>query len=40
MKNFEKIINVMLFANYIQFDTQTFDCYIFCFEFFFQFHLL
>jgi len=36
MKKFEKIINVMLFANYIQFDTQTFDCYIFCFEFIFS----
>jgi len=30
----------MLFADYIKFDPQTFDCYIFCFDFFFQFHLL
>jgi hypothetical protein len=34
MKNFEKIINVMLFTNYIKFDTQIFYCYIFCFDFF------
>jgi hypothetical protein len=25
----------MLFINYIKFDPQTFDCYIFYFEFFF-----
>jgi hypothetical protein len=31
----------MLFADYIKFGPQTFDCYIFCFEsFFFQFHHL
>jgi hypothetical protein len=30
----------MLFADYIKFDPKTFDCYIFCFEFFFQFHRL
>jgi hypothetical protein len=30
----------MLFADYIKFGPQTFDCYIFCFEFFFQFHPL
>jgi len=39
--NFKKFRNVMLFADYIKFDPQTFDCYIFCFEsFFFQFHPL
>jgi len=31
-----KFRNVMLFADYIKFDPQTFDCYIFCFEFFFS----
>jgi len=37
----EKIRNVILFIDYIKFGSQTFDCYIFCFEsFFFQFHLL
>ena len=30
----------MLFADYIKFDPKTFDCYIFCFEIFFQFHRL
>jgi len=33
----EKIRNVILFANYIKFDPQTFDCYIY---FVFQFHPL
>jgi len=32
--------NIILFANYIKFDPQTFDCYIFYFEFFFQFYPL
>jgi hypothetical protein len=36
----EKIKNIILFANYNKFGPQTFDCYIFCFEFFFQFHPL
>jgi hypothetical protein len=37
----EKIRNVILFIDYIKFGSQTFDCYIFCFEsFFFQFHPL
>jgi hypothetical protein len=41
----EKFRNVILFANYIKFDPQTFDCYIYiyicvCLNFFFQFHLL
>jgi len=31
----EKFKNVMLYADYIKFDSQTFDCYIFCFETFF-----
>jgi len=36
-RNCEKFRNVMLFVDYIKFDPQTFDCYIFCFEsFFFQ----
>ena len=39
-KSCEKFRNIMLFANYINFDHQTFDCYIFCFNFFFQFHPL
>ena len=38
-KSCEKFRNVMLFTDYIKFDPQTFDCYIFCFESsFFQFH--
>jgi hypothetical protein len=36
----KKFKNVMLFADYIKFAPQTFDCCIFCFEFFFQFHPL
>jgi hypothetical protein len=28
--------NVLLFVNYIKFDSQSFDYYIFCFEFFFS----
>jgi hypothetical protein len=31
----EKIRNVILFADYIKFDPQTFDCYIYCFEYLF-----
>ena len=36
----EKFRNIMLFVDYIKFDPQTFDCYIFYFEYFFQFCLL
>jgi hypothetical protein len=37
----EKFRNVILFADYIKFGSQTFDCYIIFFEyFFFQFHPL
>jgi len=37
----EKFRNVILFANYIKFGPQTFDCYIyFVLTFFFQFHPL
>ena len=36
----EKFRNIILFAYYNKFGTQTFDCYIFCFELFFQFHPL
>jgi len=32
----EKFRNIMLFTYYIKFDLQSFDCYIFCFEFFFS----
>jgi hypothetical protein len=32
----EKFRNIMLFAYYIKFDPQTFNYYIFCFEFFFS----
>jgi hypothetical protein len=39
-RNYEKIRNIMLFINYIKFNSQTFDCYIFYFEFVFQFYLL
>ena len=36
--NYEKFRNVMLFANYIKFSSQTFYCYIyFILNFFFQF---
>jgi hypothetical protein len=37
----EKFRNVILFVDYIKFDLQTFDCYIyFILNFFFQFHPL
>jgi len=36
----EKIRNIILFANYVKFSSQTFDCYIFCLNFFFHFHPL
>jgi hypothetical protein len=39
-KNYEKFRNVILFADYIKFNSQIFDCYIFYFEFFFQFYPL
>jgi len=44
--NCEKYKNVILFADYIKFDSQTFDCYIYIYIFFlfwifiFQFHSL
>jgi hypothetical protein len=31
----EKIRNVILFTDYIKFGPQTFDCYIYCFEYLF-----
>jgi hypothetical protein len=31
----EKIKNIILFADYVKFDPQTFDCYIFCSNIFF-----
>ena len=34
LRNFEKFRNIILFVDYIKFDPQTFDCYIFCFNFF------
>jgi hypothetical protein len=36
----EKFKNILLFADYIKFDPQTFNCYIFFLFFFFQFHPL
>jgi hypothetical protein len=36
----EKFKNIILFADYIKFGPQTFDCYIIFFEYFFRFHLL
>jgi hypothetical protein len=39
-RNCEKFRNIILFADYNKFGPQTFDCYIFCFDFFFQFHSL
>jgi hypothetical protein len=40
-RSYEKFRNVMLFADYIKFGPQTYDCHIFCFEYFiFYFHPL
>jgi hypothetical protein len=40
-RNYEKFKNIILFADYVKFDPQTFDCYIFCLNLsFFQFHPL
>ena len=40
-RSYEKFRNVILFADYIKFDLQTFDCYIyFVLNIYFQFHLL
>jgi hypothetical protein len=36
-KSCEKFRNVMLFADYIKYGPQTFDCYLFFFNFFFNF---
>jgi hypothetical protein len=36
----EKFRNIILFTDYNKFGPQTFDFYIFCFEFFFQIHPL
>jgi hypothetical protein len=36
----EKFKNIILFADYVKFGPQTFDCYIFCLNFFFQIHPL
>jgi hypothetical protein len=36
----KKIINIILFVDYIKFGPQIFDCYIFYFEFVFQFYPL
>jgi hypothetical protein len=33
----KKFRNIMLFVDYIKFDPQTFDCYIFCYDLFFNF---
>jgi hypothetical protein len=32
----EKFRNIILFANYVKFSPQTFDCYIFCLNLFFS----
>jgi len=34
--SYEKFRNVILFADYIKFGPQTFDCYIYFFEYFFS----
>jgi len=39
-RSYEKFRNIILFADYIKFGPQTFDCYTFCLNFFFQFHHL
>jgi len=36
----EKFRNIILFADYIKFGPQTFDCYIYIYIFFLQFHPL
>jgi citrate lyase synthetase len=33
-RNYKKFRNIILFTNYNKFSPQTFDCYIFCFDFF------
>jgi hypothetical protein len=35
-RNCGKSKNIFLFVNYIKFGSQSFDCYIFCFEYFFS----
>ena len=35
-RSYEKIRNIILFADYIKFGPQTFDCYIFCLNIFFS----
>jgi hypothetical protein len=39
-KSCEKLRNVILFTDYIKFDPQTFDCYIYFVLIFFQFYPL
>jgi hypothetical protein len=39
-KSYEKFKNILLLVDYNKFDLQTFNCYIYCFELFFQFHPL
>ena len=39
-RNCENFRNIILFVDYIKFNPQTFDCYIFFEYFFFQFHSL
>ena len=36
-RSYEKFKNIILFDDYVKFDSQTFDCYIFCLIFFFKF---
>ena len=36
-RSYEKFKNIILFDDYVKFDSQTFDCYIFFFIFFFKF---
>jgi hypothetical protein len=38
--SYEKFKNIILFTDCNKFDPQTFNCYKFCFEFFFQLHPL
>ena len=35
-KSYEKFKNIILFDDYVKFDPQTFDCYIFCLNFVFS----
>jgi len=39
-RSYKKFKNIMLFIDYIKFDSQIFNCYIFYFEFFISISLI